>query len=483
MTVTGVDDLIVDGNILYQVITAAASSSDPNYNGLNAANVSVTNQDNDTAGITVNPTVGLITTESGGTATFTVVLTSQPGSSVTIGLSSSDTTEGTVSPTSLTFTSGNWSIEQTATVTGVDDLIVDGNIPYQAITAPASSSDPNYNGLNAANVSVTNQDNDTAGITVNPTVGLITTEAGGTATFEIFLNNQPLADVTIGLTSSDTGEASISPNQLTFSPSDWSIAHVATVTGIDDLLDDGDQSYLIITGFASSTDPAYDSLDVANVSGININDDFAPVATEDNYLTNAKPDQPLIISFPGVLSNDTDANNDPLVAAKMSDPQKGMLDLEINGAFVYTPTQSFTQVDTDLFAYVANDGANDSELTTVQITIDPIIPTINWISPVGNGEIYEVYDQLVQLEANAADNHSMQQVRFFRWDAPMNRYVDIGIVDNSPYQWDLDTRSLNYGWNQIFVTARDGAGNLSLLQFIWIYRNLLPRIFMPIIGG
>ena len=45
-----------------------------------------------------------MTTEGGGTASFTVVLNTQPTASVTIALSSSDTTEGTVSPASLTFT-------------------------------------------------------------------------------------------------------------------------------------------------------------------------------------------------------------------------------------------------------------------------------------------------------------------------------------------------------------------------------------------
>ena len=37
-----------------------------------------------------------MTTEAGGTATFTVVLNTQPTADVTIALSSSDTTEGTV---------------------------------------------------------------------------------------------------------------------------------------------------------------------------------------------------------------------------------------------------------------------------------------------------------------------------------------------------------------------------------------------------
>ena len=54
---------------------------------------------------------------------------------MTIALSSSDTTEGTVSPTSLTFTSANWNMAQTVTVTGVDDAIVDGNVAYTIVTA------------------------------------------------------------------------------------------------------------------------------------------------------------------------------------------------------------------------------------------------------------------------------------------------------------------------------------------------------------
>src|SRR5206468_3708670 len=111
-------------------VTAAATSTDSSYNGLNPADVSVTNTDNDTAGITVNPTAGLVTTEAGGTATFTVVLNSQPTADVSIVLSSSDTTEGTVLSTSLTFTSANWNVAQTVTVTGVDDLTADGNIAY-----------------------------------------------------------------------------------------------------------------------------------------------------------------------------------------------------------------------------------------------------------------------------------------------------------------------------------------------------------------
>ena len=145
-----------------------------------------------------------------------MVLNSQPTANVTIGLSSSNTAEGTVSPASLTFTAANWNTAQTVTVTGVDDFVDDGNIAYTIVTAAASSADGNYNGLNPADVSVTNTDNDTAGFTVTPTSGLTTTEAGGTATFTVVLNSQPTANVTIGLSSSNTAEGTVSPASLTF---------------------------------------------------------------------------------------------------------------------------------------------------------------------------------------------------------------------------------------------------------------------------
>src|SRR5439155_334444 len=184
----------------------------------NAADVGVTNTDDDTAGITVNPTSGLTTTEGGGTATFTVALTSQPTANVTMGLSSSDLTEGTVAPASLTFTPGNWNTAQTVTVTGVDDCGVDGPVAYTSVTAAATSTEGVYNGFKPADVAVTNTDDDTPGITVTPTSGLATTESGGTATFTVILDTQPTANVTIGLSSSDLTEGTVAPASLTFTP-------------------------------------------------------------------------------------------------------------------------------------------------------------------------------------------------------------------------------------------------------------------------
>ncbi|MEJ2353659.1 MAG: hypothetical protein P8Y03_28095, partial [Anaerolineales bacterium] len=290
VTVTGVDDSIADGSISYSIDTTVAASVDPIYNGMPVNNVSALNIDNDAAGIIVNPASGLLTTEAGGTATFTIVLTSQPTANVTIGLSSSDITEGTVSPASVTFTNLNWDTPRTVTVTGVDDNLADGNIDYTIVTAPATSIDTNYNTVNPADVSVINQDDDTAGITVNPTSGLITTEQpGGNDDFTVVLNTQPSADVTIGLSSSDTSEGLITKASLTFTPENWNVAQIVTVIGVDDDINDHDVSFKVITAQAGSSDPDYKNLDVPDVSVTNLDNDgceiewVSPIETKGFY--------------------------------------------------------------------------------------------------------------------------------------------------------------------------------------------------------
>ncbi|WP_220498365.1 Calx-beta domain-containing protein [Rhodopirellula sp. JC639] len=113
-----------------------------------------------TPGITVTPTSGLTTSETGGTAAFSIVLDSAPTADVTISLSSSDSGEGIVDQTALTFTPDNWDSAQIVTVTGVDDTVRDRNVSYVIQTGAAQSSDVAYDGMDADDVQVTNQDNE-----------------------------------------------------------------------------------------------------------------------------------------------------------------------------------------------------------------------------------------------------------------------------------------------------------------------------------
>ena len=113
-------------------------------------------------GFMVGAISGDTTEEGAGTATFTVKLTSEPLEDVTISVSSSDTTEGTVDQSSLTFTNANWNANQTVTVTGVDDFVADGNQDYTIELGAATSEDPGYVGLDPPDVAVVNIDDETA---------------------------------------------------------------------------------------------------------------------------------------------------------------------------------------------------------------------------------------------------------------------------------------------------------------------------------
>ncbi|MCP4110390.1 MAG: calcium-binding protein, partial [Desulfobacteraceae bacterium] len=274
VTVKGVNDDIVDGNQGYDIVLSSAASSDNNYNGLNPQDVSVSNTDNNTPGFEIEPLSGLTTTEAGVTETFTVKLQSQPSADVTIGVSSSDTGEGTVDVTSLTFTSVNWNANQTVTVTGINDDIVDGDQSYNIVLAEATSADSDYNGENPPDVSLKNTDNDTPGFIVEAISG-DTTESSGTATFTVTLQSQPTADVTIGISSSDDEEGTADLTSLTFTAANWNAtSHIVTVTGEDDSITDGDQEYSIILSTATSLDLSYNGRDPDDVTVVNIDDDI-----------------------------------------------------------------------------------------------------------------------------------------------------------------------------------------------------------------
>ncbi len=145
-------------------------------------------------GITVNPTAGLVTSEIGGTDTFTIVLNTQPTNNVTIGLTSSDFSEGTISADNVTFTNLNWNTPQTITVTGVDDADFDGDIFYTIITAPSVSVDANYNNINASDVIVTNTDDESLNNQTPPPIGGVTdisnvVTSGGLFTQDVALSS------------------------------------------------------------------------------------------------------------------------------------------------------------------------------------------------------------------------------------------------------------------------------------------------------
>ena len=102
-----------------------------------------------------------------------------------------------------------------------------------------------------------------------------------------------------------------------------------------------------------------------NGTSASLPENNAPVAVADAYTT-AKSTT-LNVAAPGVLANDTDADGDTLTAVKVTNPAHGTLTLNADGSFTYAPTASY--VGNDSFTYNANDGALDSNVVTVSLSI------------------------------------------------------------------------------------------------------------------
>ncbi|MCB1319121.1 MAG: hypothetical protein KDK34_02645, partial [Leptospiraceae bacterium] len=272
VTITGQDDAVVDGNQNFSIDLGAAQSEDTGYSGRSVGVVSAQNVDDENSGVTMYPTSGLTTSEAGATDTFLVVLNTQPVSNVVMSVNSGTPTEGTPSPGALTFTTANWNVPQTVTMTGADDSVSDGSQVYTASMTITSGLAPYTPAPVPGSVSITNTDNDTPGITVTNTSGLTTTEGGGTAFFTVVLDSQPTANVTLNLNSTDTTEGTV-PASITFTNGNWSTPQNVTITGVNDFEDDRNQSYQIQVTSVTSGDANYNGMTVSPVSVTNIDDD------------------------------------------------------------------------------------------------------------------------------------------------------------------------------------------------------------------
>ena len=189
-----------------------------------------------------------------GTNTYTLVLDNAPTANVVITPASNNTSSATVS-SALTFTTSNWSTPQTVTVTGVND----GNNINESVTVShsVSSGDSDYNGISVSSVAVTMADDDTAGITQSATSGTINED--GTGTYTVVLDSEPTSDVTVTISSNDTGAATAT-SPLTFTSSNWSSAQTVTITGVSDS-DFTDES---VTISHSVSGGGYDAVSMTN---------------------------------------------------------------------------------------------------------------------------------------------------------------------------------------------------------------------------
>ena len=306
MTVSAAED----GDASQDTATVTHTVSGGDYGSVTADDVSVTVTDDDTPGVTVTP--ASLTVGEGVTGRYTVRLNTQPsGGNVTVAISS-DNTDVTVSPISLTFTATNWSSAQTVTVSAAED----DDAANDTATLTHAPSGADYDFVSNADLAVTVTDDDTRGVTFTPTS--LPVNEGGTNTYTVVLDTEPTAAVTVTIVDpTDNADVTASPASLTFFTSDWATAQTVTVSADEDA-DSTDETATVTHTVAGGDYELFAASSVA----VTVTDDDTPGVTvtplsltvgeggTDTYtvVLNTQPSGDVTVA---ISSNNTDVSASP----------------------------------------------------------------------------------------------------------------------------------------------------------------------------
>ena len=210
------------------------SASGGGYDNV-SVDLTATESDNDTAGITLSVTS--LTVNEGGTASYKVKLATQPSANVTVTVArksgnDQDTNLSVKTGGSLTFTTSNWNTDQTVTLQAAEDHDHANGTAKFVHTAE----DGGYDDV-TAELTATESDNDTAGITLSTTT--LSVSEGGTASYKVKLASQPSDDVTVTVArksgnDQDTNLSVKTGGSLTFTTSNWNTDQTVTLQAGED---------------------------------------------------------------------------------------------------------------------------------------------------------------------------------------------------------------------------------------------------------
>lgn len=212
-----------------------SSSEDPAWELSNGRGVPVDVVDEDAGGLIVAETEGYTQVTEGdelrATDRFTVRLTRAPSATTAVAVSHFDG-QVAVSPSSLSFTSANWSTPQVVTVSSIDDAEEEG-FHSTGIRLDTSSGDPAYAGLiNVVWVGIGDSDTSARELVVLHD-GLEVAEGGPGDELRVHLDREPTADVSVSV-AAPNGEVTASPSSLVFTPGNWEVPQLVDLTAVDD---------------------------------------------------------------------------------------------------------------------------------------------------------------------------------------------------------------------------------------------------------
>lgn len=265
VTVTAVNDTTVEPDTLAN-IGVVVTSTDAAYNGVKTRAIPVMVLDNDFVPLTIGHSNGWTTVAEGGAVgnstdtlarasdTFTVRLGRTPTANVTVNL----ITDGQVmvSPSTLTFTSGNSGTAQTVTVTAVQDTALETALHNSILRFDINSTDPFYNRPRHSPLNIPVRDDDDYGIALFESNGNTTPTEGGTDSYTVVLTRQPANSVIVDFTSSSPADATVTAS-LTFTNANWATPQTVTVTALGDMINEGREVHNVSAAVRAGSDVNY----------------------------------------------------------------------------------------------------------------------------------------------------------------------------------------------------------------------------------
>ena len=229
-SVTAVDDSVIEGGVETVVVTAS-------HGGGAVGSATVTIQDNDTAVWSVVAGPARVVEGAASTVTVSVDKEFEVDQTITLAATGGTAASGdySLSSSSLTLDAGDMSV--TATVTAVDDSVIEGGVETVVVTA-------SHGGGAVGSATVTIEDNDTP--TWSVVAGPARVVEGAASTVTVSVDKEFEVDQTITLAVGGTaasGDYSLSSSSLTLDAGDMSVT--ATVTAVDDSDEESDETVVV----------------------------------------------------------------------------------------------------------------------------------------------------------------------------------------------------------------------------------------------
>ena len=359
VTVTAEED---DDGVTDAGVTLTHTISGGGYGATTVPDVEVSITENDSAGVTVEPTA--LSVVAGRSNEYTVKLATQPTGEVTVTISGHASTDvslsgPTLSSDTLTFTTDNWSMAQTVTVSATESAAT-GKVTLTHAVAGADYASVTAEPVVVSVVAVAGQ-HPTIQVGVSSSTQTLTVPEGGSNSYTLVLSSRPTGDVAIGVTLPAGTDLRLDKTSLTFTTTNWDDAQTVTVTAAED--DDG-VTDAVATLMHTISGGGYGSTTVPDVEvSITENDSAGIVISKDN-LTVGEGDAAGMTYTVALATRPSDS-------VSVSITGHSGTDLSLSGPTLSSDTLTFTVDDWATAQTVTVKAGQDEDAANDTATVDP----------------------------------------------------------------------------------------------------------------